>query len=294
MHKSGFVSIIGKPNVGKSSLINFILNKKIAITTHKPHTTRNEIRGILNTGDSQIVFIDTPGFHKSINALSDYMNTIVTRNLKEQDFVLFLTQSNIDFNNEELEIIEKIKKVKNVILIFTKIDLKQDDDFIDKKIKYIEDNKIDIIKRFSISTTENVGVEDLKNYLLNSLDEGPAYYPKDNFSDKDTLFNIQEIIREQSILLLSQEIPYSIAVKADDELSDIERGLIYIKIIVEKESQKGIVVGKKGSMIKKIGTKSRKIIEQYLGKKVHLEIRVKVEKKWRDDLTRIKRLGYSF
>ncbi|ESP62760.1 GTP-binding protein Era [Smithella sp. ME-1] len=281
MFKSGFISIIGRPNAGKSTLFNTIIGDKISIITDKPQTTRNKITGIRNFPNAQLIFLDTPGMHKPKTAMNRAMVQTTRETINSVDVLLMLIEANTDVHPHDLFLIESLLQVKTpVFLVINKIDL------IEKKIllPLIDKfrNLYDYREIFPISALKGEGIDDLLNALIASLPEGPKYYPDDIITDATERFIAAEFIREKITLFTKQEVPYSTAVEVDLFKEDDEKNLILINatINVEKDSQKAIMIGKKGTMLKKIGTHSRLEMEKLFGAKVYLELFVKVKKEW--------------
>ena len=280
--KSGFISIIGRPNVGKSTFMNRVIGEKIAIMSDKPQTTRNKIQGVLTEDDAQMVFIDTPGIHKPKHRLGDFMVQVAEDSLNEIDAVLFMVNASEGYGAGDQFIIDRLQKVKSpVFLILNKIDLIHPDDIF----KLIETYKdlYDFAEVFPISALEGNNVEFLLRALKSYLPEGPQYYPTDQITDHPERFIMTELIREKVLQLTREEVPHSIAVI----LENIERrknNTLYIQavIVTERPTQKGILIGKQGKMLKEIGKKAREDIEALLGTKVFLELWVKVQKDWRN------------
>lgn len=292
--KSGFVSIVGRPNVGKSTLMNQILDTKVAIVTPKAQTTRNKIQGIYTTDTEQIIFIDTPGIHKSFNELGENMNQAAYDSLDGIDAVLLMVDSTKEFGDLDAEIVERFKKIREPkFLVLNKIDLVKDINKLNELIKQYEE--INFVKILKISAVNNLGVDELLTSLVSVLEEGPQYYPSDQLMDQPERFMVKEIIREKVLLLTSQEIPYAVAVEIESFKNDEKNpNLININatIVVERQSQKKIVIGEKGSKIKEIGRLSRFDIAKFLGNKVYLELFVKVEADWRNRKHYLKQYGY--
>lgn len=294
--KSGFVSIIGRPNVGKSTLLNNILKTKVAIVTHKAQTTRNRIQGIYTTENEQIIFVDTPGIHKSFNALGENMNQTAFDSIDGMDLGIFLVDATMSFSDLDQQIIEKLKDKKlNFILVINKIDKISDQSKIKELIsKYT--NLMNFKEIAEISAEKNINVDKLLNIIVDNLEEGPQYYPEDQLMDQPERFMVAEIIREKILLTTSQEIPHSVAVEIESFKNDLKNpNLININatIVVERQSQKKIIIGDKGSKIKNIGMLARKDIANFLGNKVYLELFVKVEADWRNRVHYLKQYGYK-
>ena len=294
--KSGFVSIIGRPNVGKSTLLNNVLKTKVAIVTHKAQTTRNRIQGIYTTENEQIIFVDTPGIHKSFNALGENMNQTAFDSIDGMDLGIFLVDATMSFSDLDQQIIEKLKDKKlNFILVINKIDKISDQSKIKELIsKYT--NLMNFKEIVEISAEKNINVDKLLNIIVDNLEEGPQYYPEDQLMDQPERFMVAEIIREKILLTTSQEIPHSVAVEIESFKNDLKNpNLININatIVVERQSQKKIIIGDKGSKIKNIGMIARKDIANFLGNKVYLELFVKVEADWRNRVHYLKQYGYK-
>ncbi|WP_294465012.1 GTPase Era [uncultured Anaerofustis sp.] len=292
--KSGFISIVGRTNVGKSTLLNLLLGQKISIVSNRPQTTRNNIRCIRTTDTSQMVFIDTPGFHKPKSKLSDYMVEVAGESYKEVDVILFLVEEDTTIGKGDEFLIEKLKKEKTpVILVINKIDKITKDEILGK-IKLYE--KYDFIKEIvPISAIKGENINELVEVIEKYLPIGPMYFPEDMVTDRSERFVISELIREKILRSLKEEIPHGTAVeimlmkKRDNkDLYDIEAN-----IYTERENHKRIIIGKNGSMLKKIGSSSRREIEEMLGTKVNLKLWVKVKDEWRDKPNILNSLGYN-
>ncbi len=293
--KSGFVSIIGRPNVGKSTLLNKILETKVAIVSPKAQTTRNKIQGIYTTDSEQIIFVDTPGIHNAFNELGNVMNQMVYEAIEGMDLIIFMVDAALPFSDLDREIITNINKINvPVILVFNKVDIiKKEEKFVKLIQEYDDLKKVFSIK---ISADQNLGVQELLNKVIEILPEGPMYYPEDQLMDQPERFMVAEIIREKILLLTSQEVPHSVAVDIESFKNDEKNpNLININatIIVERPSQKKIIIGDKGQKIKQIGMLSRKDIVRFLGNKVFLELFVKVEEDWRNRKHYLKQYGYD-
>lgn len=291
--KSGFVAILGRPNVGKSTFLNYVLGKKVSIISPKPQTTRNRLQGIYTTDDMQIIFIDTPGIHKPQNKLGDFMNNEAFSTLNDADVVMLLTDSTQEFGTGDKFVLDLLKKSNAPkVLVCNKMDLvkKNIDENVNKFTDYLNFDKV-----IKISSVTGDNINELLSYLYTKLDEGPMYYPKDQLSDHPEQFIISEIIREKVLMLTKEEVPHSIACVIENFKVDEENpNLVNINaiIVVERDSQKKIIIGKSGKMIKEIGTLARKDIVMFLGMKVYLEIWVRVEEKWRENSNKLKKLGY--
>ncbi|MCL2412585.1 MAG: GTPase Era [Bacteroidales bacterium] len=289
-HKSGFVNIIGNPNAGKSTLMNALVGDQLSIITPKAQTTRHRIIGILNDENYQIVFSDTPGLVNPHYKLQESMMTGVRSALHDADVFILLSDLGEDFKNQD--IIEKIKKSGvPIILLLNKIDLSNQDEISAK----IEDwkEKLPTAQILPISALHKFNIDAVISMVLEHLPEAQPYYPKDEVSDRNLRFFVSEIIREKILLFYQKEIPYSVEIVVDsyDEGKDIDK--IRALIFVERESQKAIIIGNKGSALKKVGKEARKQMEKFLGKQVYLELFVKVMKDWRDNEKILKRFGYE-
>lgn len=293
--KSGFVALIGRPNVGKSTFLNGVLNQKVSIISPKPQTTRNCIQGIYTTDNEQIIFIDTPGIHKPLHKLGDYMNGESLSTLDNVDIIMFIVDGNSDFGAGDRFIINELKKTNtSVYLIVNKIDLIKDKEKLMKNVLEYTSN-YDFDEVFYISALNGDNVDKLISSLVSKLEEGPMYFPKDQISDHPENFIIAEIIREKVLYLTKEEVPHSVAVVIENrEINENNPNLTDINavIVVERQSQKKIIIGKNGQMIKEIGSRARKEIAMILGTKVYLELFVRVEDDWRNRSSQLKKLGY--
>ncbi|MEC4684450.1 MAG: GTPase Era [Nitrospirota bacterium] len=289
--RSGYVSILGRPNVGKSTFLNAILGEKVAIVTSKPQTTRNRIIGVKTTPSAQIVFIDTPGIHKPMGRLGEFMVKEAMESLKEVDIVLLMVEPQRP-GTEETAIIDLFKQRKNltVFLLINKIDIIRKSELLPIIEKYNLLYPFDEI--IPVSAVRGDGLDIVLGKIVNRLPEGPKYYPDDIFTDQLERFMVAEIIREKIMNLTEEEIPYSVAVEVTQWEEKEDMIVINANIYVEKESQKGIIIGKRGAMLKAIGTASRKEIEGLLNTKVYMELWVKVKKDWRKKTGTLRELGY--
>jgi len=290
--KSGFVAIVGRPNVGKSTFMNYVLGQKIAIMSDKAQTTRNKIQGVYTKDDAQIVFLDTPGIHKPKHELGEFMVKSAYSALKEVDAVLFMLNVSEKRGSGDDFIIEKLKGIKTpIFLVLNKIDLVTPEVLLERVESYKD--ALDFAGVFPISVLQGNNVNELMEGLINALPEGPQYYPADQITDHPEYFVVSELIREKILQLTQEEIPHSVAVTVDKMQKDeFDKVHVYANIIVERKSQKGIIIGKGGRLLKEIGTRARRDIQQLLGNKVYLELWVKVEKDWRKRKSNLQEYGY--
>ena len=291
-HKSGFVAIVGRPNVGKSTLLNRVVGQKIAIMSDKAQTTRNKIQGVYTTDDAQLIFIDTPGIHKPKHRLGDFMVETAYSALREVDVTLFMISADQKRGKGDDFIIERLRQSQTpVFLVINKIDKVHPDALL----AIIEDysSQMDFAEIVPISATEGNNFETLMKLLIDEMPEGPQYFPEDQITDHPEYFIVSELVREKVLLLTRDEVPHSVAVVVDSMKRDHnDKVHIQATIIVERDSQKGIIIGKGGKMLKQIGTKARLDIEHLLDDKVFLELLVKVQKDWRDKQTFLTDYGY--
>ncbi len=290
--KSGFVTLIGRPNVGKSTLMNTLVGQKIAIMSKKPQTTRNRIQAILNLEEGQIVFVDTPGIHKAKNKLGEYMDNVAEHSMNDVDVICWLVEPTTYVGKGEEHILADLKKTKvPVILVINKIDSVDKETVVDAINTYKDLYDFAEIVPVSARTGENT--QELIKVLLKYLPYGPRYYDEDTVTDQPERQMVAELVREKALSCLEQEVPHGIAVAIDkmekkDKIMEIDA-----TIICEKDSHKGIIIGKNGSMLKKIGSAARKEIEELLGCQVNLQLWVKVKKNWRDSDYLVKNFGYK-
>ena len=291
--KSGFVSIIGRPNVGKSTLLNQILKEKIAIVSPKAQTTRNKIQGIYTTDNEQIIFIDTPGIHKAKNELGNRMNEFAMSSVDGIDAILYVIDATSPLGKGDEFILESLSKSRTpIFLVANKVDLLNDSDKIIENIEtYKEKGKF--AGGITISATNNFNIDKLLEMIVNVLPNGPMYYPEDQLLDQPERFVVSEIIREKVLLNTDEEVPHSVAITIERFKEQSDKVEIYATIVVERLSQKKIVIGKNGSMIKKIGTQARLDIKKFLGCGVHLDLFVKVEENWRNKKFHLKEFGFA-
>ena len=290
-HKSGFVSIIGRPNVGKSTLINALMEDKLSIITSKAQTTRHRIRGIINGDDYQIVISDTPGILDPNYQLQEVMMKFINETLIDSDVLVFIDEvGSKDFKNDSL--IKKINKLKvPKMVLLNKIDLFNQDK-LEISLSYWQ-KIFPEIKIYPISAKEGFFVNELKEIFINNIPESPPFFPKDQFTDKSERFFVNESLREQILLNYDKEIPYSVEV-VTEEFKETNK-IIKIRAIIftERDSQKNILIGHKGSALKKVATNARKNLEKFFNKKIFLEVFIKVKKNWRNDKLSLKRFGYN-
>jgi len=294
--RSGFVTIIGRSNVGKSTFLNYVIGKKVAITTHKPQTTRNVLRGVYNSEDAQIVFVDTPGVQKGKTALDKKMNKATFTSLYDVDLILYMIDCNQKINDEDKLILKSLKNLDTPkFLVVNKIDnLKNEAYMVENVLSLMNELPFDEV--FYISSLDGNNVERMLNKAISYLPEGEPFFSEDTENLQSEAFMISEIIREKILLLTHEEIPHSVGViiesiKEDEEVEDLL--VIEAKVIVEKASQKGIVIGKNGLMLKEIGTEARKEIVRTIKRKVYLELYVTVEPNWRSSDLGVKKAGYE-
>ena len=290
--KSGFVALVGRPNVGKSTLMNHLIGQKIAITSDKPQTTRNRIQTVYTDQRGQIVFLDTPGIHKAKTKLGDYMVSVAEHTLREVDVVLWLVEPTTYIGAGEQYIVSRLKQVKTpVILIINKIDTVERTEIL----KFIDAYRkvLDFAEIIPVSALRDVNTDEVLNVLFRYLQPGPQYFDEDTVTDQPMRQIAAELIREKALRNLQEEIPHGIAVTIE-RMSERKDGLFDIEatVICERESHKAIIIGKQGSMLKRIGTAARREIEGLLGARVNLKLWVKVRKEWRDNELYLKNYGY--
>lgn len=291
MFKSGFINIIGLPNAGKSSIINSLLGENFSIVTSKAQTTRHRAYGIINGENYQAIISDTPGFTNPKNKIHEYMNKKIFDSFKDADIVLLIIELGLK-NEGNNKLIDKVKDSKvPVLLILNKVD-KVNQTILEKESEFWT-KQLNDVELWLISAKENFNIENLKQRLIELLPEGPKYFPDDTWTDKNERFFVNEIIREKIFKIYSQEIPYAAEVVTESFKMKNKILKISSLIIVERDSQKGIIIGSKGESIKKVGTDSRKDLEAFFNKKVFLELKVKVIKDWRKNSNQLKNLGYN-
>lgn len=291
--KSGFVTLIGRPNVGKSTLMNQLIGQKIAITSDKPQTTRNRIQTVYTDERGQIIFLDTPGIHKAKNKLGEYMVNVAEHTLKEVDLILWLVEPSTFIGAGERHIAEQLNQVKTpVMLVINKIDTVKKEEILTFIAAYKDIcNFAEIVP---VSALKEINIDDVKDCIFKYLPEGPQFYDEDTVTDQPMRQIAAELIREKALRKLDDEIPHGIAVVID-QMKERKNGLMDIDatIICERDSHKGIVIGKGGAMLKKIGTEARMEIENLMDTKVNLKLWVKVRKEWRDSDLYMKNYGYN-
>lgn len=293
-HKSGFVAIIGRPNVGKSTLVNALLGQKIAAVSPRPQTTRKKQLGILTLPNAQIIFVDTPGLHKSKHKLGEFLNQEAQESLDGVDLILWLVDSSSSPTDEDISIADLLKKFTRrtpLLVVLNKTDLILADESSARESEYHQLANSAILMK--ISASKRLGLGEMLEKLIQLLPQREAEYPEDQITDLYEKEIAADLIREACLLKLRDEVPHSLAVRLD-EFKERENGMAYISatLLVERESQKGIVIGEGGKMMKSIGSAARKEIEEMGGRKVFLELRVKVEKDWRDNPNALRVLGY--
>ena len=293
--KSGFVTLVGRPNVGKSTLMNRIIGQKIAITSNKPQTTRNRIQTLYHDDRGQIVFLDTPGIHKAKNKLGEFMVNAAESTFKEVDLVLWLVEATTYIGQGERHIAQELKKSSApVILVMNKIDKVRKDELLECMNAYKD--ILDFAEMVPVSAQNGENVDDLIETMFSYLEEGPQFYDEDTITDQPVRQIVAELIREKALRLLQDEIPHGIAVSIDSMKERPGKNLFYdidATIVCERDSHKGIIIGKQGAMLKRIGTAARKEIEDFLEAKVNLKLWVKVKKDWRDSDFLLKNFGFK-
>ena len=290
-YKSGFVTLIGRPNVGKSTLMNRIIGQKIAITSDKPQTTRNKIQTVYSTEEGQIVFVDTPGIHKAKNKLGNYMVNVAQRTINEVDVVLWLVEPTTFIGAGERHIIEQLAKTKvPVILVINKIDTVKSENILKAIDTYR--TEYDFAEVVPVSAIKNNNIEELLTCIMKYLPYGPAFYDEDTITDQPERQIVAELIREKALRLMEKEIPHGIAVSIESMKYSKKLVTIEATLICERDSHKGMIIGKNGVMLKKIGSLAREDIEEMLSCKVNLQLWVKVKKDWRDSDFLLKNFGF--
>lgn len=294
MYKSGFITVVGRPNVGKSTLLNKIIGEKISIISDKPQTTRNKIQLVYSDENSQIIFLDTPGIQMPRNKLGEYMLKVSKSTLEEVDVVTFMVDDSMETGSMDSLIIQDLKSISTpIILLINKIDKLGEEEILKLIEKY---RKMDMFEEIiPISALSNKNIDRYIEVLKNKLPEGPQYFPEDMITDQPERFIIAELIREKALLCLDEEVPHGIYVEVDGVKERNNKDIIdvFANIYCEKESHKGIVIGKRGAKLKEIGQNARVDIETLLGSKVNLQLWVKVEKNWRERENKVKYFGYK-
>ncbi|GAA4275793.1 GTPase Era [Aquimarina mytili] len=290
-HKAGFVNIIGNPNVGKSTLMNAFIGEKLSIITSKAQTTRHRILGIVNGDDFQVILSDTPGIIKPAYELQESMMDFVKSAFEDADVLIYM----VEIGEKELKdeaFFAKIKTAKiPVLLLLNKIDQSNQEQLEEQVIFWAE--KVPNAEIYPISALENFNVKEVFDRLVELLPQSPPFYPKDQLTDKPERFFVNEAIREKILLYYKKEIPYSVEVETEEFFEDEDIIRIRSVIMVERDSQKGIIIGHKGSALKKVGIEARKELEKFFGKKIHIELYVKINKNWRSNQRQLKRFGYN-
>ncbi|WP_297517501.1 GTPase Era [uncultured Clostridium sp.] len=293
MFKSGYVTIVGRPNVGKSTLLNLLMGEKLSIVSNKPQTTRNNIQTILTGDDYQVVFVDTPGIHKPKHKLGEYMVNSATSSIKEVDLVLFLTTPDGELGRGDKFILEQLKVQKApVIFVLNKTDQVKPEKVATTLMQYAKE--YDFAEIIPISAIKAKNTDKLIELMVGYMPEGPKYYPDDMITEVSEKFVVSEIVREKALKCLSEEVPHGIAVDVI-QMKQAKNGKyeIEVDLICEKDSHKGIIIGKEGQTLKKIGSAARFELERFLREKVNIKVWVKVRKEWRDNNTFLKELGYK-
>ena len=290
-HKAGFVSIIGNPNVGKSTLMNAFVGEKLSIITSKAQTTRHRILGIVNGDDFQVILSDTPGIIKPAYELQSSMMDFVKSAFEDADVLLYMVEIGEKALKDE-KFFEKIKNSKiPVLLLMNKIDASTQE-ILEEQIQYWQE-QLPTVEIHPISALNNFNVKGVFERILELLPQSPPYYPKDQLTDKPERFFVNETIREKILMYYKKEIPYSVEIETEEFFEDTDIIRMRAVIMVERDSQKGIIIGHKGSALKRVGVEARKDLEKFFGKQVHLELYVKVNKNWRSDTRQLKRFGYN-
>jgi len=290
-HKSGFVNIIGNPNVGKSTLMNALMGERLSIITSKAQTTRHRILGLLNGDDFQIVISDTPGIIKPAYALQESMMDFVRGAMEDADILLYMVEIGEKALKDE-QLYAKLQKTKTpLLLLLNKIDT-SDQETLESAVQYWQE-QLPNAEIHPISALENFGVEGLMQRLIELIPEGPAYFPKDQLTDNPERFFVNECIREKILLHYKKEIPYSVEVETEEFKEEEKIIRIRSIILVERSTQKGIIIGHQGKALKRVGVEARADLEKFFGKQIHLELYVKVNKNWRSDSKQLKRFGYQ-
>lgn len=291
-HKAGFVNIIGNPNVGKSTLMNALVGERLSIITSKAQTTRHRILGIVNGDDFQIIFSDTPGIIKPAYELQESMMNFVKSAFEDADVLIYM----VELGEKELKDEQFFNKIKNskipVLLLINKIDTAKDQSIVEEKLNYWQE-KVPNADVFLISALEKFNVESVFNAILEKLPKSPEFYPKDQLTDKPERFFVNEAIREKILMHYKKEIPYAVEIETEEFIEDEKIIKIRSIIMVERQTQKGIIIGHKGAALKRVGSEARKDLQKFFQKKIHLELYVKVNKDWRSNKNQLRRFGYK-
>jgi GTP-binding protein Era len=293
-YRSGFAALIGRPNVGKSTLLNAFIGQKVAIMSPKPQTTRNRIRGILTTSEAQVVFIDTPGIHKAQHRLGEYMVEAADATLREVDVVLLVCDATEPNHPADEYVIRRLDKIQTpVILVLNKVDAVAKPQVLEMMASYKD--KYDFREIVPVSAKDGTQLDTLKEMIIRYLPEGPQYYPEDTISDHPEEFIIAEFIREKVLRLTHEEVPHSVMVAVEQLQYKEQNNVLYVHAVIytERDSQKGILIGKGGRMLKQVGELARKELEPIFGSKVFLELWVKVKKDWRNEPRLLRQFGFN-
>ena len=296
--RSGFIAVVGKPNVGKSTLVNTIVGKKVAITSSKPQTTRHRVLGVKNAPGVQMVFVDTPGIHKPSHQLGKYMEKTYLGEIREADLVIFMVDSTHDLRDEDEIALNHLFGGKRKVSVPVILVMNKTDKVTNIKVKEREEavlQKGEFFKIFRTSALTGKGVDSLTDFIGKSLPPGPPYFPPDQVSDQNTEFQVSEIVREKVLIKTRQEIPHCVFVTTEEIRKEETKGITYIRVIiyVERKTQKGIVIGKNGEKLKQVGTLAREELEKLLGEKIYLDLWVKVKDDWRDRKDLLRSWGYQ-
>jgi GTPase len=293
-YRSGFAALIGRPNVGKSTLLNAFIGQKVAIMSPKPQTTRNRIRGILTTSEAQVVFIDTPGIHKAQHRLGQYMVEAADATLREVDVILLVCDATEPNHPADEYVLARLDKIQTpVILVLNKVDAVAKPQVLEMIASYKD--KYDFREIVPVSAKDGTQLDELKEIIIRYLPEGPQYYPEDTISDHPEEFIIAEFIREQVLRLTHEEVPHSVMVAVEQLQYKEQNNVLYVNAVIytERDSQKGILIGKGGRMLKQVGELARKELEPIFGSKVFLELWVKVKKDWRNEPRLLRQFGFN-
>jgi len=291
--RSGFAALVGRPNVGKSTLLNALVGRKLAIMSDKPQTTRNRIVGVLNRENAQVIFLDTPGMHKPKHLLGEYLNKVARETIPEVDLVCFVVDGSVPPGEGDAEIAKLIAAAgRPALLVVNKLDRIPRSQLYQVLDQYKALEKIDWVDVIPVSALEHTHLDELVSIIISCLPEGPRYYPEDMVTDQPERFIMAELIREKVLHLTREEVPHSVAVMVE-EVTPRENGVVYVRalILVEREGQKGILIGHRGQMIKEIGQRARAEIEALLGSRIYLELYVKVAEDWRNRRAYLRELG---